>query len=844
MARRGRTGRLPRSAPSLTNTIVAIAREMQRQRDENIMSAWKSGGMFEGQKVTDELILKHWKSRLAGVAKDDPLYDMYKNAVTQYEYAIAESKMTAGYAQGNVSDSQAAAFYINWSKKIPKDSEFYRQLLRDAGRYTAASRARADNSVNIAKENAYQARQNAAYTKNEAPAFFLLDVLNGISESKGFITSDKPNILTGFQGDDPGAILAFLQGIEDRSDPAEAGTAFASRSKGDATVVTVKGKRMTMGEIKKQLGIEGPLTMAVVRKVFDTAAKSQDNRYNDASRTGHATDVKKIQDAQTWIDESKRQTGIWPVKESYDAARRDRDRILSNDTATFKEKTAAWDTYNLRLLNLGKTPGLDQNTISRLNAEATGDASIDTLFESWNGYGNAAHLSEDGQYVGDTASAVQQREALEFGIQLVESGQGRYAFGSYQGEGANRVFKAGPGGTVLGVVDNRGVPRTAKEQTLILERPGQLPIEVAVQPKPITGAVIDTNGNSYNLETPNSNILGWAYDVVIDGVPVRRYSSSETGGPPYSTSFPGITNAVPGLSIVDGATDIVVTRTIDPISAADPNNGIKTNDGGKTFTVDPQLVIAKGQPPAVPFNPATDSYSFTMSAYSGTAEGLQHIRNIEQDPTYGSTFSREISLGAGMVPEMGPDGLPTGNLIPGANFDQDALDRGFRALGVATNAPGFDINNVITQFDRKPPTAAQMKNQRGMVRLGVQGPLPIDSLRGAADRHDFDAGNGFSSITLGINVGTNELSTDLSPSRGDPRDRAFGGPSLKVPGMPLNYVGPKTINAPSGVGGMTVATTPVTIPNMPSLNMPAFSPGSGTAYTGGSTGGAIPNGAR
>src|SRR3990170_5697495 len=92
MARRGRFGRLPRTAPSLTNTIIAIAREMQAQADRNLMDAWKNGGVFEGGKATDERVLAYWKSRMADLDPADPEYDTTKNQYLQLQYAVEQSK--------------------------------------------------------------------------------------------------------------------------------------------------------------------------------------------------------------------------------------------------------------------------------------------------------------------------------------------------------------------------------------------------------------------------------------------------------------------------------------------------------------------------------------------------------------------------------------------------------------------------------------------------------------------------------------------------------------------------------------------------------------------------------
>src|SRR4030042_1658463 len=108
MARRGRFGRLPRSAPSLTSTIIAIAREMQSQRDSNLMDAWQHGGTFEGAPVTDDMVLAHWRERMTDLSPADPEYDTMKNTLMQYEYAIGESKAATDYAPGKITGEPRA----------------------------------------------------------------------------------------------------------------------------------------------------------------------------------------------------------------------------------------------------------------------------------------------------------------------------------------------------------------------------------------------------------------------------------------------------------------------------------------------------------------------------------------------------------------------------------------------------------------------------------------------------------------------------------------------------------------------------------------------------------------
>ena len=49
MARSGTFGRIPKAAPDLTNTIVALVREANAQEDQNFVDAWKNGGKVDGR---------------------------------------------------------------------------------------------------------------------------------------------------------------------------------------------------------------------------------------------------------------------------------------------------------------------------------------------------------------------------------------------------------------------------------------------------------------------------------------------------------------------------------------------------------------------------------------------------------------------------------------------------------------------------------------------------------------------------------------------------------------------------------------------------------------------------
>jgi hypothetical protein len=139
MARTGRFGRLPRAAPNLSSTIVSLAREMAALEDSNILNAWEEGGLYKGKKVTDAMLLDHFRKRRDGLSKTDPLWDKWDQALTNYTFSIEESKMSLKYAQHKVGEGQMAAFYTKWAKKLPTDSEAYRELMRSAAQFADAA---------------------------------------------------------------------------------------------------------------------------------------------------------------------------------------------------------------------------------------------------------------------------------------------------------------------------------------------------------------------------------------------------------------------------------------------------------------------------------------------------------------------------------------------------------------------------------------------------------------------------------------------------------------------------------------------------------------------------------
>ena len=172
MARRGTFGRIPRAAPDLTNTLVALIREANAQEDQNMVDAWKNGGKVDGKGVDDDRLLAHMKMRRDNLDPSDPNWDEWNNNYIQYDFAIHESKMKLANDQGKVSDSAMAAFYREWAGRedVQQDSEFYRSLLSRASKWNAAAKGRAAGNSARAAAEAHQKWANGYYKDHVAGA--------------------------------------------------------------------------------------------------------------------------------------------------------------------------------------------------------------------------------------------------------------------------------------------------------------------------------------------------------------------------------------------------------------------------------------------------------------------------------------------------------------------------------------------------------------------------------------------------------------------------------------------------------------------------------------------------
>lgn len=224
MARTGRFGRLPRAAPNLSSVIVALTREMNALMDRNIVDAWEKGGEVDGKKITDEDLLAHFRKRRDNVDQQDPLWEYYDNLLTNYEFNIADSKMTLQYAQEKVSDSQMAAFYEGWATKFPTDSEAYRNTMRTAAAYRSRAKQVSSAGASRARAQAYQNALTNIYDGYQKDWDIASTIITRALQGAGVLapneklddmrTTGETNVEHDFSG-----LLAIFDTLSNSSDP-------------------------------------------------------------------------------------------------------------------------------------------------------------------------------------------------------------------------------------------------------------------------------------------------------------------------------------------------------------------------------------------------------------------------------------------------------------------------------------------------------------------------------------------------------------------------------------------------------------------------------------------------
>jgi len=823
MARAGRFGRLPRPAPSLTNTLIAIAREMQSQRDQNIMSAWQKGGLFEGHQVTDEMVLAHWAKRMEGVSKDDPLYDTYKMAREQLDYAIHESKMTARYALGKVSDGQMAQFYLGWAKKVPVNSEFYRALQRDAGQFLKAAKARSQADIRRAAELAYQKRMVDLHAKNEKAGEFLVDTFRTMAQvGNGGIgvpaligAPGSGSDLTNFDPTDPSQMLRLVNDIMYRSSSSATEGAVA----GNIRVLyhdPVTGAAITGADIVKRLKamdptFDGNLDISYVKNLLRRQIDGLGERIDYATKTGHVSDASQLARQREYFAATARQMNAWPVQQDYLVARQDFDRVMNDASASPQARLAAWTKYQGRLFSLAEDDRIATDDVTRnaLLAEANGDKSGWSLADSFTQTSSEATGGK-----GSIGIDQENVRILQEQVDAVAGGAGQVVWtqGMYNADGS---FEPRPGAPAIGAAYMQDVEALSLEKPVVVYTPqnGSVAVPLTVALVPITAYGILANGEEVALD--NANPALYFAQVNVGGKTVKVYSYKVNGRTMYSTETPWDDSKVVEVPTEAGIA-LRMTAALpafDPRVNTDPTAafyvaGYKaaTKTAAETpgrLYMNPALAVIgtdTARAAVGGYVPTQDYFSPTLAALASLPDGQELLRVMMRDPLFVAQVRSEAAVSAGYTFDM-----MNGAYVPGPDADPYALGAADRALSrqLGQMSTGEKLQAAIVDLYERVKTVAELGSvPRPLVAPGVLGEqaatgqdykLPSDRL----------VGTGFDRLGEQFNKGNTTL-----------RDVKFGRPGeielrtptvISVPGVPASIAKP----APAPV---SVPVTPAPIP--------------------------------
>lgn len=679
MARRGSFGRVPRYAASLASTIISITREMQTSRDNNLLDAWKSGGLFEGKPVTDDDILAHWRERMAGVDKSDPMYDTYQNAYMQYDYAINESRMSTRYAKGQIGDAAMGQFYINWSKKVPKDSEFYRVLQRDGAQFMRVAKSKSEAAAKKAAEERYQNQLKGMHDKDQAAGEYLLTVATEMASAGYASAGIQPLIgatgsgIDNFDPSDPEQMLRLMSLISPATAP------------GGSTAVLYhdeNGKPVTGAEIVAKLkGLDPTFDGNVTPAYFSDKVKQMRDSIGEqealATKTGHASDAEALSKRKSTVAELGREINAWPVQGDYLDAYNEYALARSNPYMAPTALMEAWRKYQGTLVKLANDPRIatDDATRSRLMGEANLVDGQPTLAESFTGLQNGEPTA-----TGNIANNRMVLEDTEEQIQSVASGESLWTQGDY---GKDDVFTPRAGGPSIGAATREQVaalsPSGTAEVVYVPSGDGKTmtPIHTVagevnvVATDPRTGKAV-----ALTRDAPVATVRV----IYINGRPIEEYGFKAADGiTRYTTDpiwGPGVQVRREGGGLVLDVSALIPADTTQ-LSGGDLGGGWRI--GGKTaesvdkktgerkganpggYVMDPLAVLMGTAPDrwAAGADPMTDfvSPSLPILLDPRVPEGHENLYQLRNDPNFMAQLQHEARVAAGFhIDPAAPDG--------------------------------------------------------------------------------------------------------------------------------------------------------------------------------------------
>lgn len=324
MARTGRFGTLPGAAPNLTSTIVSLIEAYESARDRNIMSAWQSGGKFEGQKVTDQRLLKWFRERRDMYDREDPEWDYWDQQLKQTSYDIGESKTLLALAQGKMGYGGAANWYETNASRFPKNSEAWRAAMRAAAQYRKAAQESATAGREVSRSEQYQKAVERIERSQVQPSVRALALFEEMLVASG-VMADQSS--TGLPGLSPSSVAV---GNEELQRYLNGGSRQAER-------FARQWRRLT-GE---------DFDLKSVRRMMRRGKAGTDLQVQVAKRFGYQSYVSQFKDRGRQFTQQAVAIELMrrDVLDVYDEARSDMMDVLNDPSSTPEERTKARETF-------------------------------------------------------------------------------------------------------------------------------------------------------------------------------------------------------------------------------------------------------------------------------------------------------------------------------------------------------------------------------------------------------------------------------------------------------------------------------------------------------------------
>lgn len=214
MARTGRFGRLPTSAPDLSSQIVSLMEQWQNANDRNILDAWQNRGRLNGKKVTDQDMIRYYKKRRDMYDKSDPEYAQWDNDLWQLRFQISNETVMMNYRMGRIGPRAVAAHYRQWANSMPRNSSFYRNMMQSYGDFMKAARATHAKAKKAFDYNGMLARIDRNNRDTE-DAQTMTDAITEYARSHGYLDTGQniTDLMNRWSAGDISNMLIGLTGV-------------------------------------------------------------------------------------------------------------------------------------------------------------------------------------------------------------------------------------------------------------------------------------------------------------------------------------------------------------------------------------------------------------------------------------------------------------------------------------------------------------------------------------------------------------------------------------------------------------------------------------------------------